>query len=148
MSRHCLYISELPIEIPCWYCGQPCARFHQDQVLYASLVKDESYSMRWEYHCFNHEELEVEVTCVRHEVPPPNWFFNRIAVIHKNLRLHWNFYSGDRASLDVRKGSKSCWESISLRQWPPKFQTYPADFLVNSSPEKLLSFFKLYRVWS
>jgi len=143
------YRDQPPTSIPCWYCGQSCPKFHQDQALYSKLVESKGidYSQRWEYHCRNHGELEIEVTCVKHDVDPPNWFFNRIAVIYRDLRLHWNFYSGHLVYLNKQDKSNRCWEAVSLGKWPPKFQTYPSEFL-NQSPEKLISFFRLYRVWS
>lgn len=145
-----LYIDSPPDEIPCWYCGQPCPRFHQDQVLYPSLVKGVSYSQRWEYHCNRHEELDIEVACVGHGAD--KWFFNRIAVTHKTLRLYWNFYAGDWVHLEEYKQglpgrSGGEWKFVSLRDWPPKWKIYPTSIL-NHSAKWLLRFFKLYRVFS
>lgn len=148
----CLYISEPPLSIACWYCGLPCQLFHQDQILYASLVKDSSYSQRWEYHCNRHPELDIEVTCVQHDVPPPNWFFNRISITHKTLRLHWNFYAGPRVHLEYYKKpipgkSGGEWKFISVQDWPPKWLTYPPDILFQPI-EKIENFLKLYKVFS
>lgn len=144
-----LYIEDAPLEIPCLYCGQPCPKFHYDQRLFPTL--DYSKSYRWEYHCDRHPGLDIEVTCVKHDRAPPNWFFNRIAVTHNNLRLYWNFYAGDWAHLEYRErrkdGSISEWRFVHLQPWPPKWQTYPVDILFQE-PEKIKSFFKMYSVFS
>lgn len=145
-----LYIEAAPKTIPCWYCGQPCSRWHQDQRLYPNL--DYSTADRWEYHCNRHEGLDVEVTCVRNRKEENSWFFNRISITHSSLRLYWNFYAGDWIHLEEYKPgvpgkSGGEWKFVSLREWPPKWKVYPIEF-INQSPERLLSFFKLYKVFS
>lgn len=148
LAQRCLYISAPPPQIPCWYCGQPCQRFHPEEK-YGFFQPHQQ--TRWEYHCLNHRGLDIEVTGVQHELPSPNWFFNRIAIIHNNLRLHWNFYSGDKAHLEHRKrdsdGHLMHWSIVSLQRWPPKYQTFPSDILFQPA-EKIKNFLKLYAVFS
>ena len=137
--RKTLYIYEAPQSIPCWYCGGECHQFY-----------DSRRDGKIDYECHRHDPLIIRVSCVQHNLEKPNWFFNRIIVQYDKFRLYWNFYSGPWVHLDhyVRNamGSEE-WKFISIQDWPPKWQTYPSEFL-NQSPGKLLSFFRLYKVWS
>lgn len=146
--RDCLYIQEPPQSIPCWYCGLPCEIFNEDLRRWPNS-KFNDYT-KWEYECTRHLPLQVIVSCVKHEVEAPNWFFNRIIVQYDKLRLYWNFYAGPWVHIEqyVRnKMGSSEWKFISIQDWPPKWETYPPEFL-NQDPSRLLAFFKLYKVWS
>jgi hypothetical protein len=124
-----LYIKQPPEQIPCWFCQQPCLAINPGM-------------HRIEYWCHHHPGILVSVTCVKHDLPQDNcWFFNRIAVEITNYRLYWNFYSGNKVSLEHKRKKKDgsreyTFSAVSLVPWPPTFKTYP-NTIFSNSPQQL-----------
>lgn len=141
----CLYIDYPPSTIKCWYCQEDCGGMRSfDHV---------------EYACYRHEQMVVSVSCVRHSVEGPNWFFNRIKIEHEDsLRFHWNYYSGFEVELEHQERTNSHvlvwngtdWAPTNINQFSGwmTVKRYPAQMLSENSIEKIGRFFKLYKVWS
>lgn len=126
-----LYIEEPPETIPCWYCRETC-------------VLTKPYTSVYEYFCLNHSPLKVMFGITQHQVPPPNWFFNRFKITLKNLRISHNLYSGRQAYLEKYRVYKegfwgSGWDVIA---------DVDSQFFITTPINKIYSYLNLYKVWS
>lgn len=128
-------LQEPPKTVPCLLCLEDCS------------IKESSDSTV-EYHCLRHEPLVFRINCAC-TLANQGWFFVRIQVEMDNLRLYYNLHAGHQVYLQQHVRAISFlnnWEFVS-QGWPPAFKIYPLDILAKS-PEQLIRFFNLYRVFS
>lgn len=129
------YILDAPERAPCWYCGKDCLRDPGDP------YSDTGSQREFIYLCHRHDPLTPALHCVRHEVSPPNWFFNRIKIRYKTLTLFHHFYN----PIDTEV------QELVRDTFPGRFKrvitSYPPD-MIHWSADRHLAFLKMFRVFS
>ena len=134
------YLASAPDSMPCYYCGEPCAKYDECGVPVGHPAHD---PYEYLYRCDRHDGLQVLSHCVNHDLSPKYWFFNRIKVIHGKMQLAFHFFNPYYTELRELVPARD-------RCWGPHWNTVmslPA-CTIEQPPKRLLSILKLTRVFA
>lgn len=126
-------IPNAPKFSPCWYCKSEVEGSHNSET-----------SVR--YTCLNHKPLHIEWNCQRRTVN--EWYFNNIIILlPDHFRLFYPIMNDEVTEFYLDEFKRTAFNNYK-GAWIDKGKTYPVEWVLSQTPERLLSLLQMYKTFS